>query len=84
MKVNVRKYMSLLVVSGTYKKHLFSKRVRFEISFYYTPIKKKIIDYRSEDLLISRLGIGQIIGHDITEIEQLCLDKGFSFFHIVR
>lgn len=84
MKANVRKYMSVLVVSGTYKKHLFAKKVRIEISFYYTPIKKKVIDYRSDSIALSTLGMGQIIGHDIQEVENFCTKLGFSFFHITR
>lgn len=84
MKANVRKYMNVLIVKGTYRKHIFAKKISFEIYFYYTPIKKKIIDYKSEEIPLGKLGIGQIIGHGIEEIELFCDQKGFTFLHIER
>lgn len=84
MKSNVRKHMCVLFVKGTFKKYFFSKGVTFEIYFYYTPIKKKIVDYSAEGLTPHRLGLGQVIGISVSEVEELALSKGYSLFRIER
>jgi hypothetical protein len=84
MKANVRKYMSVLIVKGIYRRHIFAKKTCFEIYFYYTPIKKRIMDYRCDEVPTGKLGIGQIIGHDIEEMEKFCIEKGYTFLHIER
>jgi hypothetical protein len=84
MRANVRKYLSVLVVKGTYKKWFLSKKKNFEIHFYYTPVKKKIIDYNSEGVTIYVLGLGQIIGHDVSSIQIWAEEKGYNTSHILK
>jgi hypothetical protein len=79
-----RKYMSVLVVRGEYKKNFFTKKKKFELYFYYTPIKKRIVDYTSDGITLKTLGLGQIIGLGIDEIETILSTFGFSFFRIER
>lgn len=84
MKSSVRKYMCVLVAKGTYKKNFFSKSIGFEIYFYYTPIKKKIIDYSAEGLTPHALGLGQVIGLDVDTVADELVTRGYSLFRIER
>ena len=84
MKASVRKYMCVLVVRGTYRKWFLSRKKEFEVSFYYTPVKKRVIDYHSDDLALSALGLGQIIGHDVSELESWALMLGHDTSHILK
>lgn len=84
MKANVRKYMSVLIVNGTYRKHFFAKRKAFELYFYYTPVKKVVIDYKCDGITLKDLGMEQIIGHGISEVQAILEEKGHSFFCIER
>jgi hypothetical protein len=84
MRTNVRKYLSILVVRGTYRKWFLSKKRSFEIHFYYTPVKKKIIDYKSEGVTLYILGLGQIIGDDVSSIQVWAEEKGYTTSHILK
>lgn len=84
MKANARKYMGVLVVKGTFRKHIFAKSKSFEIYFYYTPIKKMIVDFVCEGITIKQLGLGQVIGKAIVEVESIMSEKGYSVFRIER
>lgn len=84
MKANVRKYMCILVVKGTYRKHIFAKKRAFEIYFYYTPIKKITIDYNCDGISLDRLGILQVIGIPATDLDQQLKKLGYETYHIER
>lgn len=84
MKASIRKSMCVLVVSGTYRKNIFCRRTSFVLYFYYTPIKKRIIDHTSENVTAAKLGIGQVIGHDVSEVEDFCKSRGYDFYRVER
>jgi len=84
MKANARKYMGVLVVKGTFRKHIFAKSRSFEIYFYYTPIKKIVVDFICDGITIKQLGLGQVIGKAILELESLMSQKGYSVFRIEK
>jgi hypothetical protein len=79
-----RKYMSILVITGGYKKNFFTKIKKFELYFYYTPVKKRIVDYTCDGITLKELGLGQVIGYDIEIIELYFTSKGYSVFQIER
>lgn len=76
--------MCVLVIKGVYKKYFFSKGMSFEIYFYYTPVKNRIIDYTAEGMTPHKLGLGQVIGIPISDVMDLAIRKGYSFFQIER
>ena len=84
MKANVRKYMSVLIVNGTHRRHFFAKKRPFEVYFYFTPVKRVVIDYKCDGIALKDLGFTQIIGHGIEEVQAILNDKGCSFFSIER
>lgn len=78
-----RKYsrsLSHLVVKGRTKSSFFSKSREFELHFYYTPVKKIILEMSSEgvDLSDSRLNINFKIGDTIDLVKQWILNNGYE------
>ena len=84
MRPNVRKYLNVLVVRGTYRKWFLSRKREFELRFYFTPVKSKVIDYTCEGITLSRLELGQIIGCDVSELENWANTKGYYNSRIIK
>jgi hypothetical protein len=81
MNINIRKSLNTFVVEGL--QNIFFFRRKFKATFYYTPIKKKVLDFESDDIDIKKLGNFKI-GMDISEIEEWSEKNGYQSYHIKR
>lgn len=84
MNSSVRKYMCVLCVTGTYRKTILHRRRKFIAYFYFTPVKRRIIDHHLEGVTADLLGLGAFIGHGVEEIEAKLVDRGFEIYRIER
>jgi hypothetical protein len=80
MKLNIRKCLNVLVVEGTLTRFFFFKKP-FNARFYYTPVKKKVLDFKSEGIELRKLGEFKI-GMDLSEIESWVEKAGHQSYHI--
>jgi hypothetical protein len=54
-KRGLRRMMSMIEVSGTIKSGFFSKKKKFEMQVYFTPLREKIYEITSDDINIDKL-----------------------------
>jgi hypothetical protein len=80
MKLNIRKCLNVLVVEGSVKRFFFFKKT-FNARFYYTPVKKKVLDFKSEGIELRKLGDFKI-GMDLSEIESWVEKGGHQSYYI--
>jgi hypothetical protein len=70
--------LSHLIVKGKTKSSFFFNSKEFEIHFYFTPIKKIILEIKSEgiDLQDQRLNFNFKIGDSIDSVKKWIVDNG--------
>ena len=70
--------LSHLIVKGKTKSSFFFNSKEFEIHFYFTPVKKIILEIKSEgiDLQDQRLNFNFKIGDSIDSVKKWIVDNG--------
>jgi hypothetical protein len=70
--------LSHLIVKGKTKSSFFRKSQYFEIHFYYTPVKKIILEIKTDGIELSdkRLLVNFKIGDDIEKVRDWCENNG--------
>ena len=64
MGTNVRKLLNLIVISGERRHFIFWSK-KFELYVYFTPIKKRVVDYKTYNIKIKDLNVEFNIGDPI-------------------
>lgn len=64
MGANVRKLLNLIVISGEKRYFIFWKR-KFELYVYFTPMRKRVVDYKTYNVKLKDLNVKFAIGTPI-------------------
>lgn len=80
----LRKSLGMLAVKGVVKGHLLWRDMPFDIVVYYTPLKKKIIDFDLGGMDMKHLETSFSIGDDIQKIKDWAKEKGYEMREIAK
>lgn len=80
----LRKSLNMLIVKGVVKGHFLWRDKPFELIVYYTPIKKKVIDYNLMGMEIKDLEKDLSIGDEIKEVKDWANKNGYEVKDIIR
>lgn len=83
MGTNVRKLLNLIVISGEKRYFIFWKK-KFELYVYFTPMKKKIADYKTYNIKIKDLDVDLSIGSSVNTLIDWSDKKGYTYTLIER
>ncbi len=78
----IRKSLNTMVVKGVDKGHLLWRDRPFELTIYYTPLKKRIIDFILTGTDFKNLGINVSIGDDAQAIKEWAQKNGHQVAEI--
>ena len=83
MGTNVRKLLNLIVISGE-RRYFFFWKKKFELYVYFTPMKKKIVDYKTYNIKMKDLDVDLSIGLSVNTIIDWSYKKGYTYTLIER
>ena len=83
MGTNVRKLLNLIVISGEKRYFIFWKK-KFELYVYFTPMKKKIADYKTYNIKVEDLNIDVSLGLSIDTLINWSDKRGYTYTLIER
>lgn len=83
MGTNVRKILNLIVISGERRHFIFWKK-KFELYVYYTPLKKKIADYKTYNVRLKDLSIDFGVGTSVQSLIDWADKNKYTYIIIER